>query len=297
MEALTQSSSVSKFLAIRNGDLSYSSRAIANAPVFRFPVSDNKINADFSLRSTKSLIAMASVANVDSLPQSAYQANTVQVKFQLQRECAFGEHFFLVGDDPMIGLWDPASAIPLNWSDEHLWMVELDFPVGKSIRFKFILKGPTEQVLWQPGPDRMFETWETKNTIVISEDWENPETQNITEVPSKDPIADQIFAEEISNAIGNNGLAAGEETVVNGAGSILTKTGIAATEKKLGSVEDENMVGYVQELVLVPGLTTSVTIRSEEILSTKAESNSELRVPSVIDEDEDEDPGMSKVTV
>lgn len=37
----------------------------------------------------------------------------------------FGEQFLVVGDDPMFGLWDPASAIPLNWSDGHTWTVEL----------------------------------------------------------------------------------------------------------------------------------------------------------------------------
>lgn len=37
----------------------------------------------------------------------------------------FGEQFLVVGDDTMFGLWDPASAIPLNWSDGHTWTVEL----------------------------------------------------------------------------------------------------------------------------------------------------------------------------
>lgn len=49
----------------------------------------------------------------------------MHVKFQLQKECLFGEQFFLVGDDPMLGLWDPTSAIPLDWSDEHIWTVEI----------------------------------------------------------------------------------------------------------------------------------------------------------------------------
>ena len=54
-------------------------------------------------------------------------------------------------------------------------------PIGKSIQFKFILKGSAEKILWQPGPDRIFETWETKNTITICEDWENPEFQKVIE--------------------------------------------------------------------------------------------------------------------
>ena len=54
-------------------------------------------------------------------------------------------------------------------------------PIGKSIQFKFILKGNAGKILWQPGPDRVFKTWETKNTIIVCEDWENPEYQKVIE--------------------------------------------------------------------------------------------------------------------
>jgi hypothetical protein len=55
----------------------------------------------------------------------------------------FGEQFLMVGDDTMFGLWDPSSAIPLNWSDGHVWTVELvSQQKGQCTRFfkKFILK-------------------------------------------------------------------------------------------------------------------------------------------------------------
>ncbi|KAM3737675.1 hypothetical protein ACB098_09G074600 [Castanea mollissima] len=111
----------------------------------------------------------------------AYESKSVQVKFQLQKECMFGEQFLIVGDDPKLGLWDPSSAIPLDWSETHVWTAEVDVPIGKSIQFKFILKGNAGKILWQPGPDRFFKTWETKNTIIVCEDWENPEFQKVIE--------------------------------------------------------------------------------------------------------------------
>ena len=55
----------------------------------------------------------------------ADQSKSVNVKFQLQKECMFGEQFLIVGDDSTLGLWDPSSAIPLNWSDGHVWTAEL----------------------------------------------------------------------------------------------------------------------------------------------------------------------------
>jgi hypothetical protein len=42
--------------------------------------------------------------------------------------------------------------------------------------------------LWQPGPDRIFQTWETRNTITVCEDWDNAELQKIIE---EERFADQ----------------------------------------------------------------------------------------------------------
>ncbi|PHT34797.1 hypothetical protein CQW23_26597 [Capsicum baccatum] len=28
-------------------------------------------------------------------------------------------------DDPMLGSWDPSNAVPLDWSEGHVWSVEL----------------------------------------------------------------------------------------------------------------------------------------------------------------------------
>ncbi|KAL6998549.1 hypothetical protein U1Q18_008677 [Sarracenia purpurea var. burkii] len=81
----------------------------------------------------------------------------------------------------MVGSWDPSRSIPLDWSDGNIWTLELDVPIGKSIQFKFILKGSTGNILWQPGPDRILQTRETKNTILVSEDWDNPELQMLIE--------------------------------------------------------------------------------------------------------------------
>ncbi|KAJ7012755.1 hypothetical protein NC653_002717 [Populus alba x Populus x berolinensis] len=59
----------------------------------------------------------------------------------------------------MVGLWDPSSAIPLNWSEDHTWSVDLDACVNLTMRHRFILKRSTREIVWQPGPDRTFKTW------------------------------------------------------------------------------------------------------------------------------------------
>ncbi|XP_011047441.1 PREDICTED: uncharacterized protein LOC105141784 [Populus euphratica] len=139
------------------------------------PICPIRVSSSFSPESQVDLDAE------DAQNQKTNESKTVHVKFQLRKECSFGEQFTIVGDDPLLGLWDPESGIPLNWSDGHLWTVEMDIPVEKSIQFKFILKGIAEKIFWQPGPDRILQTWETSNTIVVCEDWEDAALQKITE--------------------------------------------------------------------------------------------------------------------
>ncbi|KAL6012592.1 hypothetical protein ACLOJK_003081 [Asimina triloba] len=88
-------------------------------------------------------------------------------------------------DDPIFGLWNPSDAIPLNWSEGHVWSIELDLPVARTIQYKFILRCNNGEIKWQPGPDRILKTWETKNTVVISEDWRFVSLQKIMELEAE----------------------------------------------------------------------------------------------------------------
>lgn len=55
----------------------------------------------------------------------ADQPKTAHVRFKLTKECAFGQHFLIVGDDPCLGLWDPSDGLRFDWSDGHVWTAEL----------------------------------------------------------------------------------------------------------------------------------------------------------------------------
>ncbi|KAF5195114.1 Phosphoglucan, water dikinase protein [Thalictrum thalictroides] len=289
----------------------------------------------------------ANVANAEALTESTYQSKTIHVKFLLQKECSFGDQFLLVGDDPSIGQWNPASAIPLNWSDEHIWTVELDLPVGQSIHFKFILKNAKEELFWQPGADRVLQTWETKNTIVVLEDWENAEIQNIAEEPNKNLMGDRntelIVRENIpevdSKSSDNKGVTTveniscpEEKQLVNepmespatenaailkqksntnpnkvtitrenktgkeqkpsaklNEGSLVAENisggnGIVATDQKLAGTQDKDLVGFVGDPVLVPGLSQLPKKSTKEDFSSKSESKSGFDAPSRADE-------------
>ncbi|XP_047316438.1 uncharacterized protein LOC124920079 [Impatiens glandulifera] len=187
-------------------------------------------------------------------------ADHVQVRFQLQRECIFGERFHIVGDDPKLGSWDPTSSIPMDWSEGHVWTVELDdIPVGKKIQFKFILKdGGNQNISWQPGPDRILQTWVTAKTITVSEDWDDSQLQTISEEDLAS-TNDLVFENEIGDSI----TAEEEEIVVEEPVSFveqdltLMEASVNTTVvfENLESIEDDILVPSESTPVLVPGLT------------------------------------------
>ncbi|KAM0886095.1 hypothetical protein ACQ4PT_029920 [Festuca glaucescens] len=114
--------------------------------------------------------------------QSHNPVNTVQVKFVLQRQCAFGQRFLVVGDDPALGLWDPTKAAALEWSEGHVWTATMDLPANRAVEFKFLLQDPSGQVSWQHGHNRTLQIAETSKTLVVYEDWEDAKCQEVLEV-------------------------------------------------------------------------------------------------------------------
>ncbi|KAA8543743.1 hypothetical protein F0562_022080 [Nyssa sinensis] len=172
---------------------------------------------------------LTGLETTDTGIQTIQPSKTVHVKFLLQKECWFGEQFLLVGDEPIIGLWNPANAIPLNWSDRHIWTVDLDIPIGKLIQFKYILRKSTGDILWQPGPDRFFRAWETNNLITIAEDWENAEVQKITEESHEKLTIDP----EKESAIDGNVTYPGEEFMPVANDDLMSSNDISYLEDKL----------------------------------------------------------------
>ncbi|KAK4253235.1 hypothetical protein QN277_010564 [Acacia crassicarpa] len=178
--------------------------------------------------------------------QETEETKFVRIKFQLQKDCMFGEQFLIVGDHPMIGAWDPSNALPMTWSEGHQWFVETDVPAEKSIQYKFILKSVSGDIIWQPGPDRIVRTWETDNRITVCEDWENAELQKIVEEEQLDysngkPMIDS----EISNFSENLDLP--EEEMVSDVTDALdfedSKTHLE--EKPLAQPDVQQIVGDI----------------------------------------------------
>ncbi|GKU93348.1 hypothetical protein SLEP1_g6949 [Rubroshorea leprosula] len=202
-------------------------------------------------------------------------SKTVHVKFQLQKDCCFGEQFLLVGNEPILGSWNPRSAIPLNWSDGDIWTVELEIPPQRSIQFKFLLKQSTGDIMWQPGPDRIFRTWESKNTLVITEDWDNAEVQKINEETVVNKNEDLVVKPDSKTAVANaeaeDGSTVSSTDEFIAARRIISNKGLNTEDYS----DEETLFTHEQEFpVLVPGLAPTST---EEGISREFGNQSLLR--------------------
>lgn len=150
------------------------------------------------------------VASAEILPTPNVPVKTVHVKFVLQKQCAFGQQFLVVGDDSALGFWDPTKATALDWSEDHVWTVKKDLPASKLIEFKFLLQDPSGQVRWQHGPNRTLQITETSNTLVVYEDWDHAKNQKISE-----EVELSIGAEDVIFS-GSNGALLADELQTDG---------------------------------------------------------------------------------
>ncbi|KAI3939062.1 hypothetical protein MKX01_001930, partial [Papaver californicum] len=207
-------------------------------------------------------------------------------KFQLFKDRLFGQDILVV-DNPIIGVWDPSNAIILEWSDGHLWSVQLissnscDIAINKSIQFKFILKEPTKEVIWKPD-----------KIIVIFEEWDNVELHMITEEDliedsmlnsdtQEDLVVNSNTTEPTISLITTIKKLAYPEAENTDMDDFVTSIGSFVTEKTSMSLKDEDTsFQYKGEPILVPGLAPLSTTTVEEGLTQVFKSDIIVETPT-----------------
>ncbi|KAF6990396.1 hypothetical protein CFC21_007591 [Triticum aestivum] len=150
-------------------------------------------------------------AEISSPPPPAVPGSTVRVRFVLKERCNFGQSFQMVGDDPALGLWEPARAVALDWSEGHNWTVEKDLPANRLIEFKFLLQDSLGKFHWQNGPNTTLQTGETTKTLVVYEDWGNAKNQKVAE--EEDALV-QMMEAVVNDDHCSNGLVSAHELQV-----------------------------------------------------------------------------------
>ncbi|KAL3701484.1 hypothetical protein R1sor_019506 [Riccia sorocarpa] len=147
------------------------------------------------------------VANVDEKEDSSPKVN---VKFTLQKQCHFGQQFNVVGDIPELGEWDPSRAVPLEWSEEHVWTAQVPIRTGLNVEYKFVMTGRRLELVWQPGENGVFET-KDENEFTVSGVWNESDLEDTSVADAvKEPEGTgEIEGVTEENAPSTNGFATG----------------------------------------------------------------------------------------
>ncbi|XP_078178445.1 carbohydrate-binding-like fold isoform X2 [Carex rostrata] len=179
----------------------------------------------------------------------------VHVRFVLQMECMFGERFYLIGDDPFFGLWNPSNGIPLDWSDGHIWSARLEVPMGKKVEFKFVLLRLSGEVHWQPGPNRV---------LLLDQ---------VT--TSMDPQASTVTVWEDWDFAGNQKISLEDEVAVSSASSVMQdEIQVPGPDCNCGTSDQSNKTGDNPELVHGDVDSGIISSTGQEDSESDSESNS-----------------------
>jgi hypothetical protein len=77
----------------------------------------------------------------------------VAVKCQTQP----GQDVLLVGCCPQLGSWDVGSALPMTWTEGHVWRasLELEETPGAPLQYKALVRQPDGSVMWERGDNHV----------------------------------------------------------------------------------------------------------------------------------------------
>ena len=86
----------------------------------------------------------------------------VPVRFAITNDAGWGHEWFVVGNHPDVGAWDPARAIKLIVSEGDVWQGEIGVQAGTALEYKFVKRSTAPESIcdssnadWWPGGDNL----------------------------------------------------------------------------------------------------------------------------------------------
>jgi hypothetical protein len=75
-----------------------------------------------------------------------------QVEVGVQLQTKPGQHVVLVGSHPSMGSWSLDGALPMTWTDGHVWKASIELPADSmDLEYKVRLKAVQAAVATQQG--------------------------------------------------------------------------------------------------------------------------------------------------
>ena len=81
-------------------------------------------------------------------------AGSIAVSLQLPYRCSFGQTMCVIGARDDLGAWNVQQAVPMEWTEGDVWVVELQLPkAAVEVEYKYVVRSERskEAVRWKEG--------------------------------------------------------------------------------------------------------------------------------------------------
>ncbi|MCX6236592.1 MAG: 4-alpha-glucanotransferase [Bacteroidia bacterium] len=82
----------------------------------------------------------------------------MKVSFKIDYQTIWGQVLYISGSASEFGEWDPSRALLLKNFVPGEWEVECEFPSGKRLEYKYLIKDGNGNIIWEGGKNRLLET-------------------------------------------------------------------------------------------------------------------------------------------
>ncbi len=88
----------------------------------------------------------------------------VPVRFAHTNDAGMGYEWFVVGSHPDVGVWNPAQAVKLVWSEGHVWWGDIGVQAGTALEYKFVKRSTAPESICDSGNA---EWWPAGNNLQV----------------------------------------------------------------------------------------------------------------------------------
>lgn len=100
----------------------------------------------------------------------------VTVTFHIEMETNFGDHLCICGGHDLLGNWEPAKGIEMDWVEGIKWKVTVALPAHSLLQYKYVIRSGWADdgtCTWQGGPDGLVATGAAHSNQVIRDIWQH----------------------------------------------------------------------------------------------------------------------------
>ena len=82
----------------------------------------------------------------------------MKLSFKIDYQTTWGQVLYVAGSTTEFGEWEPSHALLLKNYVPGEWELEYDFPSGKRLEYKYLIKDGDGNFIWEGGKNRLLET-------------------------------------------------------------------------------------------------------------------------------------------